>query len=97
VELRHRPDEVVLRARSQLGYPVSEDGRREIQAAVDRARRYRSGHRYALSDFNLTEDDIRQGFADPAIDLFDVSPRPQPTTVSASTNNRHANETTHVT
>lgn len=54
----------VRRAHDILGLPLNSDLDAVLEAETARSRAWRSGHRYALSDFGLDEAALRRRFAD---------------------------------
>ena len=68
-DLKRAPCEEVVTALKHLGYSVSDDFYDRLSLAASAAAQYRSGHRYSLAEFGLTDHQIRQATAN--IDLRD--------------------------
>ena len=59
-DLKRAPCEEVVSALDHLGYSVSDDFFDRLSLAASAAAKYRSGHRYSLDEFGLTDQQIRQ-------------------------------------
>jgi omega-hydroxy-beta-dihydromenaquinone-9 sulfotransferase len=70
------PAETAADSLAQLGYDVSSGFRTQLHAAERDVRQYRSRHRYALSEFGLSEAQIRDRFRAWAVDSGDTSADP---------------------
>jgi omega-hydroxy-beta-dihydromenaquinone-9 sulfotransferase len=70
------PAETTADSLAQLGYGVSSGFRTQLHAAERDVRQYRSRHRYALSEFGLSEAQIRDRFRAWAVDSGDTSADP---------------------
>jgi hypothetical protein len=75
-DLLDRPQATILDACSRLDYSISEDYRRRLRTAISGANSYRSKHRYQLSDFDLTVEDIQQRFTGPPMSLLETPSNP---------------------
>jgi hypothetical protein len=58
------PVGTVERLYATLGLPFTDEYRVRLTAAATQARTFKSNHRYELSQFGLTEDDLRRGLGE---------------------------------
>jgi hypothetical protein len=62
-DLKSAPADEVTCTLRRLGYTVGDEYFRQLFIAAEQAREYRSRHRYTLSEFGLTERQLRQQFS----------------------------------
>jgi hypothetical protein len=61
--LKSAPAHEVAETLRQLGYTVGDEYFERLCVAAEQAREYRSGHRYTLSEFGLTGQQLRRQFS----------------------------------